>query len=928
MKNLNISIRKSAFFILLATALISMFSISILWIVTEIQETNRNLNTSLTEFEEDQKEKIKSEVKGVVKLINFTIKNNRHKTEDQIQDEILDFVKSVRLKYGGYIFINTYSGKALIYDGVKIIGDKDIRDMTDPDGLRIFDIELECAKKTEGDYFYYKFKPLDSFTPMPKVSYAIGFEKWEWIIGAGIYLNDITSYKESQKNEYLATLFKKILYIMMLFIVLMIILFAIANYLSGFMKKEFDVFLSYFNKEPDNYSRIKQSELQIDEFKRLAHSFNIMMQQREVSERLIKKERDKAQNYLNIAGVIILALDVEGNITLINKSGCKILGYKEEEIIGKNWFTHFVPVTEKQLLFESFKKVMNGTTSNFINRESKIISKLGKEHVIYWQNTTIYDEHRNIVGSLSSGLDQTKHKKVEADFMESETKYKLLFEKSSDPVLLINPDNVFLDCNKAALDILGYTNKEDFIGSSPDAISPEEQPDGRNSAEKAMEMIDIAHKEGHHRFEWKHIDKDGNPFYVDVSLTDIPVTGINFLYVVWRNITEKVKQENELIIAKEKAEESDRIKTSFINNIQHEIRTPLHAIMGFSQLLLQQNLSQDVCSEYYADIFNSGKQLNLTIDKIIEFARLQSGSVIITNQIYELKKLLVEVYQDHYDSLKKNEIIFNIEYNNNGNQPLVKTDIIKIKEILFHLMDNAYKFTEAGSITMRYSIEENKIIFAVNDTGIGVAGDEFNMIFEMFNTGTPFSKDKLYGGNGLGLSISKSTLEYLDGNIWVESEPKEGSTFYFSIPYRPVETTLLENVNMLNKTTLLVVSNSKKWYQDFSKIIDNSNLPFHTHMLKNGNEAIQYFQDNNKADLVIIDLNMPSMNGILTTKALKAFKFNLSVIIADNETSSNKLRVEDALLAGCVDYISTTNSPNEILTTVLFNLTDKRNLKI
>ena len=129
-------------------------------------------------------------------------------------------------------------------------------------------------------------------------------------------------------------------------------------------------------------------------------------------------------------------------------------------------------------------------------------------------------------------MNQTQHKKVEADFLESETKYKLLFEKSSDPVLILNTDNIFIDCNKAALDILGYSKKEDFIGSTPDVISPPEQPDGKNSKEKALEVIKEAHQGGFKRFEWEHIDRNGNSFYVDVSLTDIPVSGISFLHVI------------------------------------------------------------------------------------------------------------------------------------------------------------------------------------------------------------------------------------------------------------------------------------------------------------------------------------------------------------------------------------------------------------
>ncbi len=400
MRKLNLSIRRGAFFIMLATAAISMFSISVLWIVTEVRKSNDTLIAYQKSYEEEQKSFLKREVINVVNLIDFSRKYNPEKPKEEIQEEILEYVSKIRLRFGGYIFINTYQGKALIFDGVKIIGDKDISNMKDPDGLRLFDIEMECARKSDGDFFYYRFKPLDSFTPIPKVSYARGYDDWEWIIGAGIYLDDITLFMENQKNKYQAVLFKKTLYILLLFAILLLILFAISNYLSSFLRKEFDVFLSYFNKASTDNIMVNQNDLHVDEFKKLAHSVNIMMRQKAISENLITKERDKAKNYLNIAGVIILALNRDGVVTLINKKGCETLGYREDEILGKNWFTYMVPVTEKKELFNNFKKVMNGRSSNFLNRENKIISRFGKEHIIFWQNTVLYDENKNIVNDI------------------------------------------------------------------------------------------------------------------------------------------------------------------------------------------------------------------------------------------------------------------------------------------------------------------------------------------------------------------------------------------------------------------------------------------------------------------------------------------------------------------------------------------------
>ncbi len=914
MSSFQTSIRKSAFFILIATAAFSIFSISALWIYNEITRSYDKLDNLKSAYEEKQKEFLKKEVNDVISLIEFTSDYNQDKSTGELQNDILNYVSSIRLKYGGYVFINTYDGKALIFDGVKIIGEKDITNMTDPDGLRLFDIELESIKKPDGGFFEYRFKKLDSFSPVPKISYVKGYDKWSWIIGAGIYLEDMSVVIQKEKEHYNAKLFKKILYIVVLLIFLLLVLSAVAIYLSRFISKEFAVFTSFLHKNPGEDSLIEQEKLQIEEFKGLAHSANIMIKQRRFAEKMLKKERDKAHKYLDVAGVIILALDVKGKVTLINKKGCETLGYKEYEIMGRNWFNHFIPLSEKQKISARFFKTMNGAIGyDFHNSESKIICRNGQERIISWNNTILYDENNKIVGSLSSGLDVTESKMVEASYFESEEKYKLLFEKTNDPVLIIGRNDTFIDCNESAVSILGLNKKEYLIGLHPGKLSPPRQPDGSLSTIRANEMINIARKNGFNRFEWLHHDNNKKPLYVDVSLTAIPVSGVEYLYVVWRNITDKKKQEQELVVAKEQAEQNNNIKTSFLHNMQHEIRTPLNAMMGFTQLLKLKGLSNDEQDDYFDAIISSGNQLSKIIDKIIDFSRLQSGFILITNETIELKTFLVDTYREYYNEIQNKKIRFIVNSDSSNSTSLVKTDVRKIKEIIWHLLDNAFKFTEKGTVELTCEIKDDNIVFNVTDTGVGIEKKHFNTIFGRFNRITHTNTEKLYRGNGLGLSISKAVLEFMGGNIWVDSQIGKGSRFSFSIPYKPLDISKVISSETLNGYDVTIVSNKKDVQKHISKVLKNCGVKI-TH-IKSGMEVIELCQNNYSTDLMIMDIDLKGMNGVTATKAIKAFNSELNIIayVDDNKFEIAK---EDALLAGCVNYILRSDSDKNIIQTL------------
>ncbi|RPH32816.1 MAG: DUF4154 domain-containing protein [Bacteroidales bacterium] len=372
--------------------------------------------------------------------------------------------------------------------------------------------------------------------------------------------------------------------------------------------------------------------------------------------------------------------------------------------------------------------------------------------------------------------------------------------------------------------------------------------------------------------------------------------------------TVRVRTE-EFRLAKERAEEADKLKSAFLANMSHEIRTPLNAIVGFSELLSgQTNIDEDI-RDYFDIIKQSSNDLLRLINDIIDIAKIESGQIQFSITDYDLKSELESIYHFFAEQIilfgkqEKIKLIFSPDMNHQN--LIVKVDPNRLKQVINNLLGNAIKFTDTGSVEVGYSVVDNEIVFFVKDTGIGIPKEYHGSLFQRFvkiNQGD----QRLYSGTGLGLVISKSLIEMHGGRIWFESAPNLGTQFYFTIPLIHGELTKKEPIHVINNLsfdnkTVLICEDDYKSRELLRLILAKMNIKILSAC--DGIEAIEIFKKNPSIDLILLDIQMPRLNGYNTLTAIRKLSDKRIPIIAQSAFAMTH-EIDKIKSSGFDDYIS------------------------
>ncbi|HBC78153.1 MAG TPA: hypothetical protein DEO60_14950 [Bacteroidales bacterium] len=375
--------------------------------------------------------------------------------------------------------------------------------------------------------------------------------------------------------------------------------------------------------------------------------------------------------------------------------------------------------------------------------------------------------------------DITERKSAEETLRESEERFRKIFEESPISIAMTGKDLSIIRANSAFCKMLGYREEELKSNMIRSFTHPDYNAgDDISLLRLVAEEIPVYHTEN------RYIRKDKSVIWGSATISIIRNNNdeVQYFLVMIEDITLRKIAESELIAAKEKAEESDRLKTAFLHNVSHEIRTPMNAIIGFSALLNEPDTTEEERHQFIDIIFQSGSQLLSIINDIVDVANIESGQVKLNIKEVNLNTSLRTLGEQFSYKGKPDLISINFETGLPDDKSFIFTDGVKLIQILSNLINNATKFTSEGRIDFGYIVKESALEFFVKDTGIGIPPEHHEKIFERF-----FQVDNVisrkFGGTGLGLSICKAYVELLGGKIWVTSKPGEGTDFRFTVPY-------------------------------------------------------------------------------------------------------------------------------------------------
>ena len=531
-------------------------------------------------------------------------------------------------------------------------------------------------------------------------------------------------------------------------------------------------------------------------------------------------------------------------------------------------------------------KAMKMGASDYVIKSVKHIRGLGPTIEMVLKNRRIREERE----------------KVQLALRNSEEKFRKIFENTQDVFYQVEKNGTILEISPSITRLSEY-EREELIGKSSNVFYYD--------LEERKQLLDHIEEKGEvWDYEVRIVTKSGEIKYVSVNAHALlnennePI-GIEGSL---RDITERKQMEIDLTNAKIKAEESDRLKTSFLQNISHEIRTPMNAIIGFSEILNDPDLPQEKCKHFTDIIIQNSYQLLSIINDIVSIASIEANQVNINTKKINLNNSLALLYDQFLTNAnEKNIKLFYVPPTQIIDGWIV-TDETKLIQILTNLLRNALKFTSEGIIRFGYELKGDSIQFFVEDTGIGIGKDMQQDIFKRFRQ-VEKTATRQFGGSGLGLSISKAYVELLGGEIWVESELDKGSIFYFTIPYKKASDNSLGNeaaqikinIEEVIPRTILIAEDEDSNFILLEQLLASLNL--NIIWAKNGLEAVEICKSKqHDIDLVLMDIKMPIMDGYEATRQIKNVFPDLQIIA--QTAYSTKADIEKAIASGCSDLIS------------------------
>lgn len=642
--------------------------------------------------------------------------------------------------------------------------------------------------------------------------------------------------------------------------------------------------------------------------------------------------KDSEERYRKLFQSVNVGIDIStpnGEILDANSEMSRMFGYTPKEFLNINAKSLYKTEKDRNALIKIVKE--KGKVQNY---PLEMKHKQGK---MIWASISAQPVKLTNKDRLLFVLsDITKEKEAERALKEQEKKFRTYIESSPVAVFIANDKGNYSYVNDAACKMLGYSMKELTAMSISDIVEKQKINDvltSFNKVKKTGVINDLA-------VSLVHKDKS----VIEVNLNGAKITSSQIIafcndvtqikqyekelkekneeyYALNEELEENIKWiqkvNNELKIAKEKAEESDRLKSAFLANMSHEIRTPLNGIIGFSALLNKKGLNKDTYKRYANIIENSGKRLLSVVNDVFDISLIQSDQMKIEKNTFNINELLDEVVT-LYQTIQKEKLKdISLKLIKSSDKEIkLNNDQYRLHQIFKNLLDNAFKFTKKGEIEFGYlPVKDDEITFYVKDTGIGIPKKFQHNIFSAFRQ-VDDSITRDYEGAGLGLSICEGLLQRMGGNIWVESEVNQGSIFYFTLSLKEgkrikkVEDQRNVSKSLLKDKMILIVEDDLVSYEFLRIFLENLGGGGGIIQTSSGEDAVKIIKDN-RIDLVFMDIRLPGIDGYETTRRIRKVNKDVKIIAQTAYVLQNDR--EKSIKAGCNEYLTKPLKENELI---------------
>jgi PAS domain S-box-containing protein len=604
--------------------------------------------------------------------------------------------------------------------------------------------------------------------------------------------------------------------------------------------------------------------------------------ERKQAEEVVKNSEQRLSQIINFLPDPTFVVDNEGTVLTWNKAMEKLSGVKAAEMVGKGNFEHALPFygERRPILIDLVKNWDAEYEKKYLSVEKdgeNLISESyhpslgGKELYLHATAGLIYDAAGEVAGAIESLRDITEKKKADDIIRESEERLSNILKTTNEGFWLIDPEDITLDINDAMCEIL-QRSREQVVGKSINNFL-----DNKNiNIVREQEQIRGDGEGGLYEVSLSRADGTIVPCLVNAApLLDASGNKIGS-FGMFTDITERKHMEDELIDAKHIADEANKAKSDFLANMSHEIRTPMNAVIGMTHLALKTSLTAKQ-KDYLHKIQSSANSLLGIINDILDFSKIEAGKLDMESVDFNLDDVLdnlgnlISVKAQEKEDL---EVLFATAQDV---PRYLVGDPLRLGQILINLANNAVKFTDTGEIVVSTEmVKKNKdrisLKFSVSDTGIGLTEDQAGKLFQSF-TQADTSTTRKYGGTGLGLTISKRLVEMMGGEIWVESEPGQGSTFSFTATFglgREEVKKRFAPARDLRGMKVLVVDDNPTSREILRDMMES--FSFEVTLAATGQEGISEVEKADKEkpfEMVVMDWKMPGMDGIEASKRIK-----------------------------------------------------------